>query len=235
MSTSVNNTSNAESGNPGASEPSIRQLPVPNTPRDARIIALLLASMGVESASEGVVRVLMDLIDKRAALIHSKIKAIRSISFLMLWSMPNTLEEPMPHGPDVEDVRLAVQAKVEHSMSGPMSKEFLLTLADNLNRTALPPIPERYGIRLPPEKDRLTAPNFDIAPKPPPADVETPSDHEDGMFGGIDDDDSSDSDSDSDTEMDFAPVITINGNGNVNAAPDQGRRRLEDVEEDDYD
>lgn len=27
------------------------------------------------------------------------------------------------HGPDVEDVRLAVQAKVEHSMSGPMSKE----------------------------------------------------------------------------------------------------------------
>jgi len=113
-----------------------------------------------------------------------------------------------------------------------MSKEFLLNLADNLNRTALPPIPERYGIRLPPEKDRLTAPNFDIAPKPPSADPETPTDHEEGMFGGIDDDDSSDSDSDSDTEMDFAPVITINGNGNP---PDQGRRRLEEVEEDDYD
>lgn len=31
------------------------------------------------------------------------------------------------HGPDVEDVRLAVQAKVEHSMSGPMSKEVRVT------------------------------------------------------------------------------------------------------------
>jgi hypothetical protein len=79
----------------------------------------------------------------------------------------------------------------------------------------------------------LTAPNFDIAPKPPPTEVETPSDHEEGMFGGIDDDDSSDSDSDSDTEMDFAPVISINGNGNMTS--DQARRRLEDVEEDDYD
>ncbi|PLW17674.1 hypothetical protein PCANC_10859 [Puccinia coronata f. sp. avenae] len=52
------------------------------------------------------------------------------------------------------------------------------------------------------------------------------------MFGGIDDDNSSDSNSDSKTEMDFAPVITINGNGNGKLAPDQGRRILEEIEED---
>ena len=181
--------------------------------------------MGVQSASEGVIRVLMEYAHRYTVDILSD----------ALVYAEHAGRAHAAHGPDVEDVRLAVQAKVEHSMSVPMSKEFLLNLADNLNRTALPPIPERYGIRLPPEKDRLTAPNFDIAPKPPPTDAETPSDHEDGMFGGIDDDDSSDSDSDSDTEMDFAPVITINGNGNGNLAPDQGRRRLEDVEEDDYD
>ncbi|KAA1118917.1 Transcription initiation factor TFIID subunit 9 [Puccinia graminis f. sp. tritici] len=222
MSTPANNP-NAEGATSSAPEPSIRQLPVPSTPRDARIIALLLASMGVQSASEGVVRVLMEFAHRYTVDILSD----------ALVYAEHAGRAHAAHGPDVEDVRLAVQAKVEHSMSGPMSKEFLLNLADNLNRTALPPIPERYGIRLPPEKDRLTAPNFDIAPKPPPTEVETPSDHEEGMFGGIDDDDSSDSDSDSDTEMDFAPVISINGNGNL--ASDQARRRLEDVEEDDYD
>jgi hypothetical protein len=59
MSTPANNA-NAEGATSSAPEPSIRQLPVPSTPRDARIIALLLASMGVQSASEGVVRVLME-------------------------------------------------------------------------------------------------------------------------------------------------------------------------------
>ncbi|EFP87387.2 uncharacterized protein PGTG_13615 [Puccinia graminis f. sp. tritici CRL 75-36-700-3] len=107
----------------------------------------------------------------------------------------------------------------------------LLNLANNLNRTALPAIPKRYGIRLPPEKDCLTAPNFNIAPKPTPTEVGSPSNHKEGMFGGIDDNNSSDSDSNSGTKMDFAPFISINDNGNM--ASDQARRRLEDVEEDD--
>lgn len=38
----------------------------PSTPRDARIIAILLASMGVQSASEGVVRVLMEFAHRKA-------------------------------------------------------------------------------------------------------------------------------------------------------------------------
>ncbi|CAH7668147.1 hypothetical protein PPACK8108_LOCUS2615 [Phakopsora pachyrhizi] len=45
---------------PNNSEPQIRQLPTPTTPRDARIIALVLASMGVQSSFKGVVRVLME-------------------------------------------------------------------------------------------------------------------------------------------------------------------------------
>lgn len=54
------------------------------------------------------------------------------------------------------------------------------------------------------------------------------------MFGGADDDDDdSDSDSDSDTETGLSPIITINGNGGH--AADHGKRRLEDLEDDDYD
>ncbi|MBW0476472.1 hypothetical protein O181_016187 [Austropuccinia psidii MF-1] len=219
--TSLGPNNNPEQISSTAPEAQTRQLPPPSTPRDARIIALLLASMGVQSASEGVVRVLMEFAHRYTvdilsdALVYAEHAGRASTS----------------HGPDVEDVRLAVQAKVEHSMSEPMSKEFLLSLAENLNRTSLPPIPERYGIRLPPEKDRLTAPNFDIAPKPLTTEVETPNDPDEDIFGGVDDDDDSDSDSESDTEMGLSPVIAINGNGSL----DQGKRKLEDAEDDDYD
>jgi transcription initiation factor TFIID subunit 9B len=41
----------------------------------------------------------------------------------------------------------------------------LLNLASTVNRQPLPPIPESYGIRLPPERERLTAVNFDIVPR----------------------------------------------------------------------
>ncbi|CAH7671130.1 hypothetical protein PPACK8108_LOCUS5892 [Phakopsora pachyrhizi] len=44
---------------PNNSEPQIRQLPTPTTPSDARIIALVLASMGVQSSFKGVVRNLL--------------------------------------------------------------------------------------------------------------------------------------------------------------------------------
>ncbi|KAH9823113.1 transcription initiation factor TFIID subunit 9 [Melampsora americana] len=201
---------------------SFKQQQPPSTPRDARIIAILLASMGVQSSSEGVVRVLMEFAHRYTVDI---------LSDAMVYA-DHAGRAHAAHGPDVEDVRLAVQAKVEHSMSGPMSKEFLLNLADTLNRTSLPPIPDRYGIRLPPEKDRLTAPNFDIAPKAPSSTTDQPMNADEDMFGGLDDDDDDDSDSSSDTETGLSPIITINGNG-TNA--DHGKRRLEDMEDDDYD
>ncbi|CAH7675252.1 transcription initiation factor TFIID subunit 9 [Phakopsora pachyrhizi] len=219
----TNRTSVVDVEPPNNSEPQIRQLPTPTTPRDARIIALLLASMGVQSSSEGVVRVLMEFAHRYTSDI---------LSDAIVYA-EHAGRAHAAHGPNVEDVRLAVQAKVEHSMSGPMSKEFLLSLAENLNKTTLPPIPERYGIRLPPEKDRLTAPNFDICPKPPTTTVETPTEQGyDGMFGGIDDDDS-ESESENDTELELSPVITVNGN--TNGAGDHGKRRLEEMEDNDYD
>ncbi|KAG0148612.1 hypothetical protein CROQUDRAFT_75281 [Cronartium quercuum f. sp. fusiforme G11] len=222
ISSNVDSTNNSQDSNLKSQQP-------PSTPRDARIIAILLATMGVQSSSEGVVRVLMEFAHRYTVDI---------LSDAMVYA-DHAGRGHASHGPDVEDVRLAVQAKVEHSMSAPMTKEFLLNLADTLNKTSLPPIPERYGIRLPPEKDRVTAPNFDIAPKAASSTTDQTNDPDEDMFGGADDDDDddddsdSDSDSDSDTETAPSPIITINGNG-LNAA-DHGKRRLEDMEDDDYD
>lgn len=65
---------------------------------------------------------------------------------------------------EVDDLRMAVSSKLEHSYSSPLPKEFLLPLAAQINRVPLPILPESYGIRLPHERDRLTAVNWDLAP-----------------------------------------------------------------------
>jgi transcription initiation factor TFIID subunit 9B len=59
---------------------------------------------------------------------------------------------------------MAANSKLEHSYSSPLPKEFLLPLAAQINRVPLPILPESYGIRLPHERDRLTAINWDLAP-----------------------------------------------------------------------
>ena len=48
--------------------------------------------------------------------------------------------------------------------------QYLLNLANQLNRQPLPQIEAVYGpLKLPPEKERLTAVNFDVVPRPRPA------------------------------------------------------------------
>lgn len=64
----------------------------------------------------------------------------------------------------MDDLRLAVSSKLEHSFSTPLPKEFLLPLAAKINAIPLPILPESYGIRLPPERERLTAINWDFLP-----------------------------------------------------------------------
>lgn len=52
-----------------------------------------------------------------------------------------------------------------------VAPQFLLQLATTVNSVPLPPVPEVYGIRLPPPAQRLTAPNYTLVPRsgaPPP-------------------------------------------------------------------
>ncbi|KAJ2790816.1 Transcription initiation factor TFIID subunit 9, partial [Coemansia guatemalensis] len=66
---------------------------------------------------------------------------------------------------DMDDVRLAIQGRVNYSFTSPPDKEFLLELAEERNKHPLPLIPEKYGVRLPPEKYTLTGVNFHIVPE----------------------------------------------------------------------
>lgn len=156
-------------------------------PRDARIIGLLLASLGVTDAEPGVVAMLLEFAHRgRPTPRNDRTRAyIKLMIVLALCTTGYTLEilqdaqayaehAQRPRDPsnpaasssplEVDDLRMAVQSKLEHSYSSPLPKEFLLPLAAQINRVPLPIIPDSYGIRLPHERDRLTAVNWDLAP-----------------------------------------------------------------------
>lgn len=97
----------------------------------------------------------------------------------------------------LDDIQLSIQGRVNHSFTGPPSKDvsvcgycwwgrcplvtdicslfsrssmkMLLALASSLNSVPLPPITDRYGMKLPPTQHCLTNVNFSIVPNPPPS------------------------------------------------------------------
>ncbi|XP_071933051.1 uncharacterized protein [Coffea arabica] len=64
---------------------------------------------------------------------------------------------------DSDDVKLAIQSKVNFSFSQPPPREVLLELARNRNKTPLPKSIAGPGIPLPPEQHTLISPNYQFA------------------------------------------------------------------------
>ncbi|GAA5886293.1 hypothetical protein JCM16303_003753 [Sporobolomyces ruberrimus] len=201
----------------------------PVLPRDARLIALLLAANGAEDCEEGVVRMLVEF-------AHRYTSDILTDSLLYAeHARTGSSNQNAPLVPSIDDIRLAVQARTE---SATVPKEFLLQLATQVNSVPLPPVPEVYGIRLPPVAQRLTAPNFSIVPRsgPPPGTENDPStttaggttlaggggdgtqtaegsEAGGGLFG---DDDDEDEDEDDDDEEEMEDVTAgLGGNGEM--------------------
>ncbi|EAU84275.1 transcription initiation factor TFIID subunit 9 [Coprinopsis cinerea okayama7 len=70
---------------------------------------------------------------------------------------------------EMEDIVLAVQARVGWEFGGRVPKEYILSLATEVNAAPLPPVPEVFGVRLPPTSECLASVDFDLIPnKPPP-------------------------------------------------------------------
>lgn len=118
-------------------------------PRDARLLHLLLQSAQVPSYSP---KVPIQLLDFAYRYTHSVLLDAQAYADHV-------------HGQgsaiSVDDVRLAVSSRVEHSFRGPPPKEFLLEVAAERNRRPLPAVLEGVEIRLPPERWCLNAPNWE--------------------------------------------------------------------------
>ncbi|KAG0198981.1 Transcription initiation factor TFIID subunit 9 [Mortierella sp. GBA30] len=123
-------------------------------PRDAKVISLILQSLSVEDAEQKVIHQLLEFAHRyttdvfQDALLYSEHAGRTEVG--------------------LDDVKLAIQGRVNHSFTAPPPKEFLLELAEEKNKVPLPLIPEKYGIRLPHERHCLTAVNFQLIPELPP-------------------------------------------------------------------
>ncbi|RPB11106.1 TFIID-31kDa-domain-containing protein, partial [Morchella conica CCBAS932] len=128
-------------------------------PRDARIIHLILASMGVSSYQERVPLMLMDFAYRytssvlQDALLFSD--AIHSTS--------NTGGPNPPSSVTLSDLRMSVASRINHQFNTALPKEFLLDIAQERNRVGLPTVGKEFGVRLPPEKYSLTGISWELA------------------------------------------------------------------------
>lgn len=118
-------------------------------PKDARIVKELLKSMGVEDYEPRVVNQFLELWYRYVVdvLTDSQVYAEHAGKSMI----------------DSDDVKLAIQSKVNFSFSQPPPREVLLELARSRNKVPLPKSIAGPGIPLPPEQDTLINPNYQLA------------------------------------------------------------------------
>ncbi|KAG0705503.1 transcription initiation factor IID, 31kD subunit-domain-containing protein [Suillus ampliporus] len=169
--------------------PSAAQQPADTLPPTARAIALLLASTPtVQDAQPGVLHQLLEFSHRYTAQVLSDAQVYAEHAGR---SGSSKIE--------MDDVVLAIQARVGWEFGGRVPKEYILSLASQTNATPLPSVPEIFGVRLPPSSETLTAVNFDLVPNKPPPDtklydeeVEEIEEEDEELPDGQDDDEDAD-------------------------------------------
>ncbi|KAJ3575158.1 hypothetical protein NP233_g1272 [Leucocoprinus birnbaumii] len=161
-----------------------------NLPSTARSIALLLsATPSIQDAQPGVLHQLLEFSHRYTAQVLTD---------------ASVYAEHAGRGGKVEmdDVTLAVQARVGWEFGGRVPKEYILSLANEVNATPLPAVPEVFGVRLPPQSECLTNVDFNLIPNKPPPDVK--------IYDEVDEVEESEEDEDEefdeDEDMEPAPI-----------------------------
>lgn len=165
-----------------------------NIPSTARAVALLLSSSpSVQDAQPGVLHQLLEFSHRYTAQVLTD---------------ASVYAEHAGRGGKVEmnDVTLAVQARVGWEFGGRVPKEYILSMANEVNAAPLPAVPEVFGVRLPPQSECLTNVDFNIIPNKPPPDVK--------IYDEVDEEEESEEEEEEEEEQDIdedmepAPVPT---------------------------
>ncbi|RWR78780.1 transcription initiation factor TFIID subunit 9 [Cinnamomum micranthum f. kanehirae] len=119
-----------------------------DVPRDAKIVKTLLRSMGVREYEPRVVHQFLELWYRYVVDVLSDAQTYS--------------EHAGKPSIDCDDVKLAIQTKVNFSFSQPPPREVLLELARSRNKIPLPKSIAGPGIPLPPEQDTLISPNYQL-------------------------------------------------------------------------
>ncbi|KAF7331957.1 hypothetical protein MKEN_00076000 [Mycena kentingensis (nom. inval.)] len=155
----------------------------PTLPPTASAIALLLSSTpAVQDVQPAVIHQLLDFAHRYTANVLTDANVYAEYA-----GRTGKLE--------MDDIILAVQARVGWEFGGRVPKEHVLSLASEVNQQPLPSVPEVFGVRMPPAADCLTSIDFDLIPnRPPPGEK---------LYEEVEE---SESESESDQDMEPAPI-----------------------------
>ncbi|KAJ7086733.1 transcription initiation factor IID, 31kD subunit-domain-containing protein [Mycena epipterygia] len=187
-----------------------------NLPPTARAIALLLSSTpSIQDVQPAVLHQLLDFSHRYTAHVLTDANVYAEYA-----GRSGKIE--------MDDVVLAVQARVGWEFGGRVPKEYILSLASDVNAVALPAVPEVFGVRMPQAADCLTSIDFDLIPNKPPPGVKLYDEE-------IEEVEESESEEDDDDDMEPAPIpqqpmaVRPVPRPAQNSAPQEPPREFEDA------
>uniref|UniRef100_A0A8C8IAJ3 Uncharacterized protein n=1 Tax=Oncorhynchus tshawytscha TaxID=74940 RepID=A0A8C8IAJ3_ONCTS len=115
-------------------------------PKDAQVMIQILKDMGITEYEPRVINQMLEFTYRYVTTIieDAKIYATHAKKNIV----------------DADDIRLAIQCRMDQSFTSPPPRDFLLDVARQKNQTPLPLIKPYTGPRLPPDRYCLTAPNY---------------------------------------------------------------------------
>lgn len=129
-----------------------REFIASDVPNDAKVISFLLKSINIVNYEPKVINQLMEF-------MH------RYVSEVLIDADEYKNHSGRDHI-DLEDVKLAVQSRVNHSFVQPPPRQAMVEMARNKNSKPLPNVPDSHGcVILPKEQDCLTSVNYQVEPR----------------------------------------------------------------------
>ncbi|KAF4098310.1 transcription initiation factor TFIID subunit 9 [Onychostoma macrolepis] len=115
-------------------------------PKDAQVMMQILKDMGITEYEPRVINQMLEFTYRYVTTIIEDAKIYST--------------HAKKSSVDADDIRLAIQCRVDQSFTSPPPRDFLLDIARQKNQTPLPLIKPYTGPRLPPDRYCLTAPNY---------------------------------------------------------------------------
>ncbi|KAF1851568.1 transcription factor TAFII-31, partial [Cucurbitaria berberidis CBS 394.84] len=132
-------------------------------PRDARLIHLILANMGVHAYTERVPLQLLDFAYRYTSGILTDAISYEPPAHASTTSKKRGADKAEEEGGvSLNALRTAVGARAAGTFSGQLGKEFMADVASERNRIALPRVEREFGVRLPPERYCFTGVGWDV-------------------------------------------------------------------------
>ncbi|XP_059207696.1 transcription initiation factor TFIID subunit 9 [Centropristis striata] len=115
-------------------------------PKDAQVMIQILKDMGITEYEPRVINQMLEFTYRYVTTIIEDAKIYAT--------------HAKKSSVDADDIKLAIQCRMDQSFTSPPPRDFLLEVARQKNQTPLPLIKPYTGPRLPPDRYCLTAPNY---------------------------------------------------------------------------